>query len=549
MRELTSCVGFASRLAAASSGRMALFAVESGGECGPQVRRLALQAAFLIAACTLPVLSACRDLKADPGYCETCVLDAGSSASSPGSSGRAGVAASGVSNQGVSAGGVGAASAGTTAAPSQPGAAGRAGTAPPATAGGDPKPAAGRGATAGVSGAAAGVAGTSAAPAGSGSSTGGASGGGASPASDAGTPTGGTGAPVDAGSSEPEPPTEPEPGEPEPPTEPEPCSACPSDTPACDATGTRCVQCTPDNVDACPGDRRACDPVTNTCVQCTLQNASACNGNTPVCDALDHTCVPCTGLDEGLCRSNNQVCDVSKRACVGCLTARPDSCRGDKPVCDEASATCVQCLPERPDVCSGERPLCLPETRSCVECITFNDCDEGRPRCDGGACQPCSSRMDCAAFPGKPVCGESGACEEEPEPPPTTMVGNCEACTSDAMCPTNSRCAPNPPGASVCLPVATNGACQQRLYREVLPIGGTPQVTVCAPPVSCEAIAATVSRAGCSTGQVCPAFDNICSAPANPSSCTYACADENECPDGFQCSQGDSLVRVCRPRR
>ena len=505
------------------------------------VRHLPICRYQLLLACAL-VLSACRDVKEDPGYCATCLADGGALA--PEATAQSEAAASATPSTAAMSQAP-ASSAGGTLASVPPGGAGSSGsprvTPPVAAASGSPA-AAGRGVTAGVAQAGTGISGASSASAGNGGAA-------ASSGTGGSTTSGGTGgtdapperdAGVDAG-----------------PMMTLPCGGmCSGNAPVCDEASRSCVECTPNDTQACAGDRAACDPETKRCVGCV--GDENCQGALAACDIRTHKCVEC--VSDATCPGDKPVCDLQNQRCVTCLRNRPNSCRDGLPVCDEDAQMCVECTPREMNACRGTRKLCEPQRKICVECLSTNDCPTPEhPVCQQNQCMGCASQQDCGRFQNTSVCDQSRrvcvacvadsdckgqnqrcntaqhTCEQMPPPPP--MPGTKQPCE---RCEMTNQCAGWENGGAICTQhgnakhcfTAARGPCPGAF--SVQSVSGQPSM-YCLPrnPTSCEAIDAMgkpcdPSQAGqCGGGGEC-----------NDDRCTVRCQMNTDCPNGWSCMRG-----------
>jgi hypothetical protein len=487
----------------------------------PRNRHLSAQswALQLTAALALVCTAACRDLKADPGYCATCALDG----AIPGLSEQA------APNLGVSA-------AGTTSAspPNQSNTSTAvAGTSvPPAIAGSSATGRPGAGTSVAVAGSSAagrsGIAGT--AQAGKSAATSGV-GAGAGGAGRSGTVAGAAG---DAN------PVERDAG--------------------VDAGSVMTLPCGRE----CSGDKPVCDDITHSCVQCTREEAQACSGDLSVCDPVTNNCVGC--LNDDSCPAVTPACDTQKQRCVTCLRSRPNSCRREVPVCDEAMQQCVECMTGQTQACRDNRSLCDETSHACVECLNNNGCPmRDHPVCSQHQCMGCQSQSDCRErFQDAPVCDMSShscvrcvmdsdcgtannmrcdvarhVCEPIPQPMPGTKQA-CERCEND------NQCAGAENGRAACGQLGNFGmycfasappACEKPLTAQ--PLNGKPG-TFCMPVnyASCEA----VNKAGDSCSQQQPQEQCGGGGVCMNNLCTFRCDREEQCPaDLAKCNAGVSM--------
>lgn len=272
-------------------------------------------------------------------------------------------------------------------------------------------------------------------------------------------------------------------------------------------------------------------------------------------------------------------------------------CTGDAPFCDEVSATCVECRVA--DDCAAFAPRVTCEAHACVQCVTDKDCDSPNPHCEEGACvacidnaectdrlraqcgeshqcEPCTADPQCAHLAATPVCDENtGACVACTPDTETTRcggtscdpsafqctktilrsLGSCEACVSDSECLASSsgtrRCVPvDYMGSSLsyCLiekSTAPGEICPPRFAetRSLQSAGGvTAEYCGILANVTCEAIADF--RSTCVTDADCgaPSFaaDGLCREDGAGSKCTFRCAGDSDCSEGFVCNIGES---------
>ena len=269
-----------------------------------------------------------------------------------------------------------------------------------------------------------------------------------------------------------------------------PCGeTCGGDTPACEASSGRCVECTVDDDAACEGSTPVCDGETNTCIQCDGDDASACSGETPLCDVDANACVAC--LDDADCTEAGAArCDPDTHACVGC---------DDSAQCTGITGT----------------EVCDVEASTCVECTV----DDESP-CGDNSCDPASN-----------------ACTSTPRGETRT----CEACVADSECMADHRCVPmtfdGAENGSFCMRRASAG-CARPFFSPLdarVSLSGAEAATYCGideSTVSCQAVRALLDSRACPDGMA-----STCGAPGARcemvglalNQCTYACAGPSEC--------------------
>jgi hypothetical protein len=229
--------------------------------------------------------------------------------------------------------------------------------------------------------------------------------------------------------------------------------ACKAPTATCDATSGRCVECTGDN--QCTADPYRPFCVANVCSGCGNKEPAACtarNAGKPVCGP-GGDCVECS--EAAHCKDPSKAFCVGS-ICVGCRAVNAAACRPPTGACDAASGKCVECTADTHCIHDGNRPFCVAQAcvgcgkaaaqacaakdsmkpacspaGPCVECNTSGDCGTpGKPICNAGKCEPCSSDVQCAAKAANPgICmsHQDGRCATDAE---TIYVQNGAGCSA-----------------------------------------------------------------------------------------------------------------------
>jgi len=181
-----------------------------------------------------------------------------------------------------------------------------------------------------------------------------------------------------------------------------------------------------------------------------------------ICSPTQHASINrCSGDADCAGHPGGAVCDDVSGACVQCV-ASSDTC-SPEPHCDPMSNACVAgcrsdegCPPviDGDDAGPGVQLHCNVATRVCEACVTDAPCPTG-PRCSAGACvRGCADDSRCAA--GERCCG--GACVN-----PQSNDQNCGACGRVCAAPTggSATCTGGVCGSS-CPAGATNcsGVCR-----------------------------------------------------------------------------------------
>ncbi|MFO0604471.1 MAG: hypothetical protein U0324_14920 [Polyangiales bacterium] len=285
------------------------------------------------------------------------------------------------------------------------------------------------------------------------------------------------------------------------------------------ATGACGVPCRT-NTD-CVGDPAGavCDPSSGLCSGTCRSHADCAGMPGGICSPVARTCVArCDGNADCAGHPDGIVCDTSTGACVQCV-ATDDTCAADQH-CDPESNACVAgCRSDEgcPRDGLGVQLRCNVETRTCEACVTDAHCPTGQ-RCSGGACVAgCTDDSRCAA--GEHCC--DGACVD-----PRSNEQNCGAC---------GRACAAPNGAPAC----TDGACG--IARCAAPFGNCDGET----ENGCETNTNT-SLAHCGRcGNACPARAHA-AASCDDGACAFTCepgfADCNgSAEDGCETDLGASV--------
>jgi hypothetical protein len=244
------------------------------------------------------------------------------------------------------------------------------------------------------------------------------------------------------------------------------CPTCPSATPVCDMTTSKCVGCLQPG--HCSAAKPVCDPMSHSCVGC-LSNTD-CMGTTPVCDTTgSHTCVGCLQHSQCVATSTKPICNAMTKTCAGC-TAKMECAMATSatPVCRSSDGSCVVCTEKADCAAMTATPVCSTTDGKCVGCLADNDCTAAKPICNTAShsCTACTTNAQCMAKDANaPACvttdgdkkGTCVACTEHAQcmtaAKPVCVANVCSTCTSDAQCVAKAGAGPG-----VCM-FHTDGHC------------------------------------------------------------------------------------------
>ncbi|MEM9861015.1 MAG: hypothetical protein AAF938_05325 [Myxococcota bacterium] len=248
--------------------------------------------------------------------------------------------------------------------------------------------------------------------------------------------------------------------------------------------------------DACTGDTPLCDESAARCVQCLAPTDCASVSGRPMCD--DGTCVECTSSDQCTEATASRCADSGLEAgsCAPCVTST--DCAGIMDgeaalgVCDDRSGTgiCVQCT----------------EATAEADCDEFS-CDPATSRCtetERGTVDRCES------------CTGDGECQD-----------GLGCIAIEELGGTNAYCMPLLPESGVCPNV------YRVLLEDVVTLSGASPADYCTFPLATFACSGVLSiDTACSDDEPrCPGGAQCETIPGSGEVCTIACSVESNCPE------------------